>query len=138
MGLDEERTDAPYVLGRMFAMFEDIQYAAYYKPNTSVALNATVKDKYFNAACATPALIFPTLVALSEAHARKARRDNPGAAVRFDKRMRAYMWCLEDIPESLTQKEQSIFYLGYYHQSQHDIQERTKNKASVAEAEQEA
>lgn len=138
MGLDEERTDVPYVLGRMFAMFEDIQYAANYKPNTSVTLNATVKDKYFNAACATPALIFPTLVALSEAHARKARRDNPGAAVRFDKRMRTYMWCLEDIPESLTQKEQSIFYLGYYHQSQHDIQERTKNKVSVAETEREA
>ncbi len=34
-------------------------------------INATIKDRYFNSACATPATAFPTLVKLAQKHLQK-------------------------------------------------------------------
>ena len=58
MGLNEGNNSVPYLLGRLFAMLEWLQEAA----NGAT----TVKDRYFNAACATPAAVFPLLLRLPE------------------------------------------------------------------------
>ena len=34
-------------------------------------INTTIKDRYFNSACATPALVFPTLLRLAQSHLGK-------------------------------------------------------------------
>lgn len=56
--LNEQSTYLPYRLGRLFAVLEAVQQRA--NPN----INTTIKDRYFNSACATPALVFPTLLRL--------------------------------------------------------------------------
>ena len=61
MGLDVERDSAAYVLGRLFAVLEELQEKA------NPGIKSTIKDKYFNSASATPAIVFPafTIVAVS-------------------------------------------------------------------------
>ena len=43
-----ESSNVPYVLGRLFSVLETIQSVA------NPGINATIKDRYFNSACATP------------------------------------------------------------------------------------
>ena len=62
-----EKTEYPaYVLGRLFATLEYIQKRA-----AGGEINTTIKDRYFNSACATPAIVFPQLLKLSQAHLKK-------------------------------------------------------------------
>ena len=65
MALNEDSKNTAYTLGRMFAVLEAIQKDA--NPD----INATIKDRYFNSACATPASIFPVLLKLKNSHIRK-------------------------------------------------------------------
>lgn len=120
VGLDEERKDVPYILGRLFVAFEDIQYAS----NPDVRL--TVGDRYLDAACATPSLVHSTLLGLARAHMKKVRREKPRTAAELERKIGRYLECLSDIPDNLSPKEQCLFYLGYYHQKQHDIDERAR------------
>lgn len=49
--LNEQTNYAPYVLGRLFAVLESLQQKA------NPGINATIMDRYFNAACATPSIV---------------------------------------------------------------------------------
>ncbi len=69
VSLNPESTSVPYQLGRLFAILEHIQSAA------NPGINSTIKDKYFNSASATPAVIFPVLVNLAQKHLRKIGAD---------------------------------------------------------------
>ena len=60
-------TNVPYTLGRLFSVLEAIQQYA------NPGINSTIKDKYFNSAAATPAVIFPTLINLAQKHLKKLR-----------------------------------------------------------------
>lgn len=60
MALNEESMDMAYTLGREFAVLEAIQEDA------NPGINSTIKDRYFNSACATPASIFPILFKLKK------------------------------------------------------------------------
>ena len=64
--------DPAYVLGRLFSVYEAIQSAA------NPGINATIKDKYFNSAASTPAIIFPILGNLAQKHLRKLKGSNMG------------------------------------------------------------
>src|SRR5208282_2345415 len=57
VSIDEKKTDVPYLLGRLFAVLEQMQWTAH-----GTAVNATVRDRYFRAAASTPALVFPRLL----------------------------------------------------------------------------
>ncbi|MEA5152588.1 MAG: type I-C CRISPR-associated protein Cas8c/Csd1 [Oscillospiraceae bacterium] len=108
--LNEKTTYQPYILGRMFSVLEDIQEKA------NPGINTTIKDKYFTSACATPAVVFPTLIKLAEKHLRKM--DDAGR-VWFSKQLQALTALLtESYPAHLTLSDQGIFQLGYYHQTQ--------------------
>ena len=108
--LNEETSYAPYVLGRLFAVLESLQQSA--NPN----INATIRDRYFNSACATPAQVFPTLIKLAQNHLNKL---DDGLGVYYDKRMADLCGRLtESLPKHLTLEEQGVFQLGYYHQRQ--------------------
>ncbi len=113
MSLNEDSGYIPYVLGRMFSIYEQIQETANPKINT------TIKDKYFNSACATPAYVFPVLGDLSQAHLRKLKRDNPGAMVALTKKLEALAVRIgQSYPERLSLQEQGAFQLGYYFEDQ--------------------
>lgn len=108
--LNEESTCLPYVLGRLFAVLESVQRDA--NPN----INATIKDKYFNSACATPATIFPLLTKLSQSHLRKLET---GRRIYYEKKIGALECSIkETLPARFSLADQGTFHLGYYHQTQ--------------------
>lgn len=103
-------TYLPYRLGRLFAVLEAVQQRA--NPN----INTTIKDRYFNSACATPALVFPTLLRLAQSHLGKI---GGGAEVYYDKMITELLGDVtQSYPARLSLQDQGIFQLGYYHQKQ--------------------
>lgn len=100
----------PYLLGRLFAVLEGLQQAA------NPGVNATIRDRYFNSACATPAIVFPQLIKLAQAHLKKLEK---GQAVYYGKQLGDMMAKLtQTYPARLNLYDQGIFQLGYYHQTQ--------------------
>lgn len=106
-----ETTNVPYLLGRLFSVLEAVQKAA------NPGINTTIKDRYFNAACATPGMSFPTLLRLSQKHLRKL---NDGLATHYDKQITELMAQLPEsgFPARLSLPDQGKFTIGYYHQAQ--------------------
>lgn len=115
MALNENCNDVSYVLGRMFSLLENIQQGA------NPGINTTIKERYFNSACATPASVFPILLKLANTHLSKL---DGGKAVYFKKKMGVLMDKImmpdEGIPfpARLTLEEQGAFILGYYQETQ--------------------
>lgn len=108
--LNEQSTYLPYRLGRLFAVLETVQQKA--NPN----INTTIKDRYFNSGCATPALVFPTLLRLAQSHLSKI---GGGAAVYYDKMITELLGDVtQSYPPRLSLQDQGIFQIGYYHQKQ--------------------
>ena len=106
-----ETTNVPYLLGRLFSVLEAVQKAA------NPGINTTIKDRYFNAACATPGMSFPTLLRLSQKHLRKL---NDGLATYYDNQITELMAQLPEsgFPARLSLPDQGKFAIGYYHQTQ--------------------
>lgn len=117
MNVNENCKAVPYVLGRMFAVLEGLQ-------QDSSEVSATIKDRYFNAACATPGAVFPVLLKLANAHLNKLGRTNKGLAVNIQKKLGSLMEKISmpdegnPIPGRLTLDEQGMFILGYYQETQ--------------------
>lgn len=112
MGLNKESKDTAYVLGRLFSVLESIQMDA----NTGI--KATIRDRYFNSACATPASVFPVLVKLKNSHIKKLERDKGSAKIYYEQLLTELMGKLESYPKRLSLEDQGKFILGYYHQTQ--------------------
>ena len=85
MGLNEGCKEEAYVLGRLFAMLEAIQMDA------NPGIKATIRDRYFNSACATPAIVFPILFKLKNSHIKKLEQDNPSAKIYYEKQIMEIM-----------------------------------------------
>lgn len=109
MALNEQSTNPAYVLGRLFAVLEKAQQDAIGN------VNASIKDRYFTSACASPASVFPVLLRLSQHHIAKAEYGYAN-----DRRIQDILGLLDvdsnPIPARLTLDEQGVFVLGYYHQ----------------------
>ena len=106
MALDENNNDTPYLLGRLFAVLENLQGRALGD------INATIRDRYFGSASATPALVFPRLLRVSMHHAAKVdnRWPEPLKARILDKLP------AQRFPAVFDLNEQGLFAIGYYHQ----------------------
>ena len=106
-----ETTNVPYLLGRLFSVLEAVQKAA------NPGINTTIKDRYFDAACATPVIVFSTLLRLSQKHLRKL---NDGLATYYDNQITELMAQLPEsgFPARLSLPDQGKFAIGYYHQTQ--------------------
>ena len=110
MELNQDTTYQPYLLGRLFAVLEGLQQAA------NPGINTTIRDRYFNSACATPAVVFPQLLKLAQAHLKKL---GGGLEVNYNKQISDILAKFDrDYPASLNLYDQGIFQLGYYHQTQ--------------------
>ena len=108
MSLNEESKYKPYVLGRLFSLYEQVQEGA------NPSINTTIRDKYFNSAAATPARIFPVLGKLSQKHLRKEFQYK-GKKVFLEKQIEELSERIGDrYPEHLSMIEQGAFQLGYY------------------------
>ncbi len=108
--LNEQTNYQPYLLGRLFSVLEALQEKA------NPGINATIRDKYFSSASATPAVVFPTLIRLAQAHLKKL---DGGWPVYFDRQIGEILQQIDnDYPARLSLQDQGVFQLGYYHQTQ--------------------
>ena len=113
MGLDESSSDVSYILGRLFSVLESIQKDA------NPGINTTIRDRYFNSACATPASVFPVLLKLKNSHVKKLEREiGGGSKIYYEKLLTELMGRISGFPQRLNLEEQGKFILGYYHQTQ--------------------
>ena len=108
--LNESTNYQPYLLGRLFAVLERLQQTA------NPGINATIRDRFFNSACATPGIVFPQLIKLAQAHLKKL---DGGLSIYYNKQMSDILSRFDtDYPARLSLYDQGIFQLGYYHQVQ--------------------
>ncbi len=108
--LNQDTNYQPYLLGRLFAVLESLQEAA------NPGINTTIRDRYFNSACATPAVVFPILLKLAQAHMKKI---GGGLEQMYKARIKAILDKMaQSYPVRLNLYDQGIFQLGYYHQTQ--------------------
>lgn len=115
VSLDKSSSHPGYLLGRLFAELESAQRGALGKE-----LNATIRDRYYGAASATPASVFPMLLRNVQNHLSSMRKkDKGGIAHTIESEISQIIGGLGDtFPRSLRIEEQGRFAIGYYHQSQ--------------------
>lgn len=109
MALNEHSTNPAYLLGRLFAVLEKVQQEAI------GTLNASIKDRYFTSACASPGSVFPILLRLSQHHIAKAEYGYASEHL-IQEILNKLDVENNPIPPRLTLDEQGVFILGYYHQ----------------------
>jgi len=113
MSLDKQASNPGYRLGRLFAVLEGAQHNA-----LGGKVNATIRDRYYGAASATPAMVFPMLLRNTQNHLGKLRKEKPGLAVTLEKEISEIIDGLPpQFPRSLRLEDQGRFAIGYYHQS---------------------
>jgi CRISPR-associated protein Csd1 len=110
VSLDENNPNVAYRLGRLFAALEKIQEEA------SPGLNATIRERYYGAACSAPVTVFSTLMRLKNHHL--AKLDSRGRATHFERLIGEIVGGIADFPAQLALADQGRFAIGYYHQRQ--------------------
>lgn len=118
--LDITQPSIGYQLGRLFAVLEKIQEEA------NPGINATIRERYYGAASATPVTVFARLLGLKNHHL--AKMENKGRVVNFERLLGEIMSKLQDFPPHLDLHEQGRFAIGYYHQRQSFFTKKSKNE----------
>jgi len=114
VSLDKDVSNPGYRLGRLFAVLESAQRNA-----LGMHVNATIRDRYYGAASATPTSIFPMLLRNTQNHLAKLRKEKPGLAHTLEREIGEIVDGLgSTFPRSLRLEDQGRFAIGYYHQSQ--------------------
>lgn len=110
VSLNESNTNIGYCLGRLFAVLERIQETA------SPGINATIRDRFYSSASATPVTAFPHLLKLKNHHIGKL--ENRGQAVNLERLIGQIVDGINGFPAHLSLDDQGRFAVGYYHQRQ--------------------
>ncbi len=117
VALDPDHPDPAYHLGRLFAALEKLQVDAHTDKRTKkLLINDTIKDRYFSAASATPRIVFPRIIRLSQHHLGKL--ETVGERIFQEKRIQEICAAIpaQAFPAHLSLTQQGLFALGYYHQ----------------------
>lgn len=117
--LDKSNTNQGYLCGRLFAVLENLQYAANKQDS--------IRSGYMNAAASTPSAVYPTILKLSNSHYSKLAKDKKGLAIYFDNQKKEIMAQISDFPDTLDLSDQGRFFLGYYHQKNHEENKETED-----------
>lgn len=117
--LDKSNTNQGYLCGRLFAVLENLQYAANKQDS--------IRSGYVNAASSTPSAVYPTILKLSNSHYSKLAKDKKGLAIYFDNQKKEIMAQISDFPDTLDLSDQGRFFLGYYHQKNHEENKETED-----------
>jgi len=134
VSLDADNKDPGYLLGRLFSTLENLQRAA-----LGAQVNSTIRDRYYGAASATPASIFPVLLRNAQNHLGKLRKLKPGLAVNLEKETGQIIDLLDaSFPRSLLIEAQGRFAIGYYHQTQVRFASNNSQDATEIDSEGEA
>jgi CRISPR-associated protein Csd1 len=106
MSLNPSHPSPAYQLGRLFALLVGVQRKA-----IGQGINADIRDKFYGAASATPAVVFPLLLRNAQHHISKAKAGG------YDKLIRDVLEHIDnEFPAHLNLQAQGLFALGFYHQ----------------------
>lgn len=113
VSLDRHFANPAYRLGRLFALMELAQQLAI------PGVKAGIRDKFYGAASASPARVFPLLVSGAMHHLSAIQKDqrNKGLGFWLEREIGNVWAGLEpDLPRSLHLEDQGRFHVGYFHQ----------------------
>lgn len=108
--LDKSNTNQGYLCGRLFAILDKIQEDA-----NGIR---SICERYMNAASATPASVFATILNLSSHHMEKLT--NESRKIFYEKMKQEIIDKIPatGFPAHLDLQDQGRFFIGYYHQRQ--------------------
>ncbi len=107
MSLDHSRKETSYLLGRLFSALEKTQEDA--QPN----INATIRDRFYSAASATPGTVFPRILRTYQHHLAKLEG---GMKVNRERLVQEILAPVQSFPSHMNLQDQGQFAIGYYHQ----------------------
>ncbi len=114
VAFDPDNENKGYLLGRLFAVYEQIQSAAL------GGVNASIKDKFYGSASAQPQKVFALLDKGSAPHLSKLAKTRLHQRISLEKLIISIMEKMspdgDPFPVALAPQEQALFGLGYYHQ----------------------
>ena len=107
--LDKDNNNQGYLCGRLFAVLDKIQEDANHI--------SSIRERYMNAASATPSAVFATILNLSVHHSEKL---DEGRRIYFEKLKQEIIdkMSAKGFPTHLDLQDQGRFFVGYYHQRQ--------------------
>ena len=117
--LDRDNQNQGYLCGRLFAVLDKIQDEA--------NKQHSIRERYMNAASATPASVFATILNLSSHHSEKL---NEGRRINFEKEKQEIFDKIssDGFPPHLDLQDQGRFFVGYYHQMQDFFTKKEKQQ----------
>ena len=131
VALDPKERNKGYLLGRLFAVYEEMQRAA-----LGNNVNSTIKDKFYASASATPRKVFSMLDSGSANHLSKLGKQSKGRQVNLIRLQEEIMDLMEPgkdpYPSSFSAEQQALFGLGYHHQ--HSEFFKSRKNADTAES----
>ena len=118
--LDKDNTNPGYLCGRLFAVLDRTQEDA-----NGIS---SIRERYMNAASATPSSVFATILNLSSHHLEKLPND--GKKVFYEKLKQEIIDKIpaEGFPAHLDLQDQGRFFIGYYHQRQDFFAKKEEDK----------
>jgi CRISPR-associated protein Csd1 len=125
--LNPESRDPAYLCGRLFAVFDRLQYLA------QGSVNAGVVERYYASASITPALVMGRLFRNAQFHLAKTEG---GVTTNVNKDFEAIASALgQQFPAALDLEGQGRFALGYYHQKAEYRRRTAERKEAEAKTE---
>jgi len=122
MSLNEESSNVPYRLGRLFAVLEKAQN------DTNKEMKSTINSKYFSSASTTPAVVFPVLLKLAQHHIAKS-----DWGFKSTQSIEEILVGIDKFPAYLSLEDQGMFMLGYYHQRKDFFKKKEHNSSPAKE-----
>lgn len=105
--LNTNNPEPAYRLGRLFSALEKTQEDAL------GSVNAGIRDRFYSAASATPASVFPRLLRTYQHHLAKM---TGGLKISREQLIQEILDPIQEFPAQLNLKRQGLFAIGYYHQ----------------------
>ena len=108
--LDKDNTNHGYLCGRLFAVLDKIQ--------EETNNQHSIRERYMNSASSTPAVVFPTILNLSNHHFDNLKSE--GRKIFFERLKQEILDKVDadGFKAQLDLQDQGRFFIGYYHQRQ--------------------
>ncbi|MEI2781410.1 MAG: type I-C CRISPR-associated protein Cas8c/Csd1 [Candidatus Competibacter sp.] len=125
VSLDLQNPNIGYRLGRLFSVLERAQETSAGSPGI---LNATIRDRFYGAASATPVTAFPYLLKLKNHHVNKLAT---GQVIWLESLIGQILEAVTQFPAHLNLDDQGRFAIGYYHQRQDFFTRKSSDNQSA-------